>query len=115
MSAGLLFLPRDRVAWYSPYSGRVYSGAVEVVATSERGDLARVRVEGSGEQEVVECDRLSLVPDPQPATVSTVLALVAMLAEVRATLEDAGANHTHALESIESALAELVTVAEVGQ
>lgn len=115
MSAGLMFLPGDRVAWFSSYTGRIYSGAVEVVATSDDGDRARVRVEGSGEQAVVECDRLSLVPDPQPATVSTVLALVAVLAEVRATLEDDGADRTYALESIESTLAELVKVAEVGR
>ena len=103
------FLPGDRVAWYSTYVGRVYSGAVEVVATSADGDVARVRIEGTGELTVVECERLSLVPDPRPAAVDAALSLVGLLAEVRAALAaNDPAENAVTLASVEAGLARLL-------
>jgi len=106
------FLPGDRVAWYSSYATRVFSATVEAVATSITGEMARVRLDETGEVTTVECDRLSLIPDPRPAAVSAALALVSMLAEVRAALanNEASENVT-TLKSVEAGLSALLAPA----
>jgi hypothetical protein len=102
------FLPGDRVAWYSTYVTKVYSGTVEVVATGPEGDVARVRLDGSTETTVVECARLSLVPDPRPAAVDAALSLIGMLAEIRAALLGDAAEQAGTLASVEVGLSRLL-------
>lgn len=105
------FLPGDRVAWYSAYSSRVYSGTVEVVATRPEGEIARVRMDETGEQIPVECARLSLIPDPRPAAVDAALSLIGLLAEIRAALLGDAAEQTRTLASVEVGLSRLLSTA----
>jgi hypothetical protein len=102
------FLPGDHVAWYSAYVTKVYSGTVEVVATTKDGDVARVLPDGSTETTVVECKRLSLVPDPRPAAVDAALSLIGMLAEIRAALLGDAAEQAATLASVEVGLTRLL-------
>ncbi len=112
MTAATAFLPGDRIAWYSPYTTTIYSGTVEVVATSKDGDVARIRVDSTGEKTVVECAKLSLVPDARPAAVDAALSLIGLLAEVRTALDDPDAvDRTLVLESVEAGLSRLLTTA----